>query len=67
MRAQPTLEQLQMAHQASRLPISLDDAMSRPALALALTNTALALAARKARAERANANDFKRRAAGDND
>ncbi len=67
MRAQPTPEQLREAYQASRLPISLEAAMSEPAVALALTNTALAMAARRARAERANVNDFKRRAAGDND
>ena len=67
MRAQPTPEQLREAHLASRLPISLDAAMSDRALALALTNTALALAAKRARAGRATQFDFKRRAAGDND
>ena len=67
MRAQPTHEQLCEAHRASRLSISLNDALSNPALALALSNTAVAIAASRIRAQKLARNDFKRRAAGDND
>ena len=65
---QPTREQLQEAMIASRIrAVTLDEAMQTPCLAIALTNTARAIA--KARLKTANRKrfDLKKIAAGDDE
>jgi len=64
MRPAPTHEQLLQALQASRITLPLDMAMRSPSLAIALTNTALALAQRPTLRRSI---DHKRLAAGDTD